>query len=145
MSHEGTGWPTGEAAARRLDDPVWRTTVHDEGLGRYMGDHGNGTERHRVYFERETMVGRRIVFEWNPVKRWPMQKMPSRDYQVIEGVQFRNTAAAARFDLGQVDGPALVEPEQWPRFETWEQAQLWVRQPSPTPESEDVMEDMISW
>ncbi len=78
-------------------------------------------DTHRPYFEREIVFRRRLVFLWRVEKRWPDATwLHGPDGRTcIEGVEFATEQACADFAL---DGPV-----GWERFDTWEDAEAWVR------------------
>jgi hypothetical protein len=72
----------------------------------------------RCYFTRVAVRGLRAIFEWDPAKRWPAGA--TMELTLIEGVAFRDAAAARRFDMSD-DACSYEE-----LFDTWDEAERWL-------------------
>lgn len=84
-------------------------------------------ERHRPYFKREIVFGRRVVFEWNAFERWPdwpdaANLYPDRNGEIIEAVEFATEDEAAAFDVRHPSRYRWEMSGDW----TWDDAVEWV-------------------
>lgn len=99
-------------------------------------------ELSRPYFEREARLGRRVIFQWTPVKRWPLvhlgggpgQQHPRgphadcptcSDIPRIEGIVFESEQAAQMFDTDRL-GPECADCRDDHLFPSWEAAAAWL-------------------
>ena len=86
-------------------------------------------ELSRPWFDREARRGRRVIWQWRPEARFGPTVSPAlRGRVMVNGVEFPDEAAAARFDLDGVAIYAAGAGTGWLReFTDWEQAEAWLR------------------
>ena len=87
------------------------------------------------WFGREARLGRRVIWQWRPEVRFgPTVTTALRGRVMVNGVEFPDEAAAARFDL---DGVAIYAAGggtgRLREFADWEQAEAWLREDRPMP------------
>lgn len=89
----------------------------------------------RPYFEREIRMGRRVVFQWNPLRRFGKDNCPecsemgNDEGDIIEGFIFTDERRAEVFDLDYIRPYDPNDEENLTRFRSWADAEDWVRQP----------------